>query len=173
MPKPVPARLVALAARPLALAALLFALAGCAGFGLHDSPNVDVVGMEPMPGEGMETRFALKLRVQNPNETPIEFDGVFVELDVRGSKLASGVSDSKGVVPRFGEAVITVPMSVPLGAMIRQVLDLASGERIRTDYRIRGKLSGPAFGGHRFESSGQLQLPEGLLGPPRHGLLDP
>lgn len=161
------------AARLAAIAALLLALAGCAGLGLRDPVSVNVVGLEPMQGEGMESRFALKLRVQNPNDTPIEYDGVFVELDVRGSKLASGVSDSKGVVPRFGEAVITVPMSVPLGAMIRQVLDLASGERIRSDYRIRGKLSGPAFGGHRFESSGQLQLPEGLLGPSRHGLLDP
>lgn len=154
-------------ARALALLALLLALSGCAGFGLQDPPSVDVVGMEPMPGEGMETRFALKLRVQNPNETPIEFDGVFVELEVRGSKLASGVSDRTGVVPRFGEAVITVPMSVPVGAMIRQMIDLATSERVRTDYRMRGKLSGPAFGGYRFESAGQLQLPAGLLGPDR------
>ena len=115
----------------------------------------------------MESRFALKLRVQNPNDTPIEYDGVFVELDVRGSKLASGVSDQRGVVPRYGEAVITLPMSVSVGAMIRQVIGIATGDRVRTDYQMRGKLAGPAFGGYRFESKGELQLPAGLLGPER------
>lgn len=153
--------------RLAALAALLLALAGCAGLGLRDPVSVNVVGLEPMPGEGMETRFALKLRVQNPNETPIDYDGVFVELDVRGTKLASGVSDQKGVVPRYGEALITLPMSVTLGAVIRQVIGIAAGERIRADYQLRGKLAGPAFGGQRFESKGELQLPAGLLGSPR------
>lgn len=151
-------------ARALALLALLLALFGCAGFGLQDPPSVDVVGMESMPGEGMETRFALKLRVQNPNEDPVEYDGVFVELDVAGSRLASGVSDQRGVVPRYGEAVITLPMSVSIGAMIRQAIGLATGERVRADYQLRGKLAGPGFGDHRFESKGELQLPAGLLG---------
>ncbi|MFO1301128.1 MAG: LEA type 2 family protein [Burkholderiaceae bacterium] len=155
------------AARIAAIAALLLALAGCAGFPLHDPVSVNVVGLEPMQGEGMESRFALKLRVQNPNDTPIEYDGVFVELDVRGSRLASGVSDQRGVVPRYGEAVITLPMSVSVGAMIRQVIGIATSDRVRTDYQMRGKLAGPAFGGYRFESKGELQLPAGLLGPER------
>lgn len=149
------------------LATLLFALAGCAGFGLGEPISVNVVGLEPMPGEGMESRFALKLRVQNPNETALDFDGVFVEIDVRGAKLATGVSDQKGVVPRYGETVITMPMSVSLGAMIRQVIGIATGERIRTDYQLRGKLAGPAFGGYRFESKGELQLPASLFAPDR------
>lgn len=139
----------------------------CIGFGLRDPISVNVVGLEPMPGEGMETRFALKLRVQNPNDTPIEYDGVFVELDVRGSKLASGVSDQQGAVPRYGEAVITVPMSVSVGAMIRQAIGIAAGDRVRSDYQMRGKLAGPAFGGYRFESKGELQLPAALIGPER------
>ncbi len=153
--------------RLAAVAALLLALTGCAGFGLRDPISVNVVGLEPMPGEGMETRFALKLRVQNPNDTPIEYDGVFVELDVRGSKLASGVSDRQGAVPRYGEAVITVPMSVSVGAMIRQAIGIATGDRVRSDYQMRGKLAGPAFGGYRFESKGELQLPAALIGPER------
>lgn len=149
------------------LVALLLAIAGCAGLGMRDPVSVNVVGLEPMPGEGMETRFALKLRVQNPNDMPIEYDGVFVELDVAGSRLASGVSDQKGVVPRYGEQVITLPMSVSVGAMIRQAIGLATGERVRADYQMRGKLAGPGFGGQRFESKGELQLPAILLGPGR------
>ena len=58
-----------------------------------------------------------------------------VSLDVRGSRLASGVGDVRGTVPRFGETVIAVPVTVPVSAMIRQALGFASGDRDRLDIR--------------------------------------
>jgi LEA14-like dessication related protein len=158
-------RIATLAA--LLVAVLLPALAGCAALGLRDPVSVEVVGLEPLPGEGMETRFLLKLRVQNPNEAAIEYDGVFAELDLADSKLASGVSDQKGTVPRFGEQVIALPMSVPVGAMIRQAIGLATGQRTKFAYQLRGKLSGPGFAAQRFESRGELQLPANLFGQER------
>src|SRR5690606_23623687 len=103
--------------RALLCAGLLLALAGCASLGLRDPVAVNGVGLEPLPGEGREGRFLLKLRVQNPNETAIEFDGVYVELELRGSRLATGVSDERGSVPRFGEKVIALPVSVSASAM--------------------------------------------------------
>lgn len=141
------------------------AVAGCAGLGFAEPVNVIVAGIEPLPGEGTEARFALKLRIQNPNEQPIDYDGVHVELDVRGARLASGVSDQRGTVPRFGERVITVPMSVSLLGAIRQAIDFATGRQVKADYAMRGRLGGAGFGGPRFESRGVLQLPEGLLEP--------
>ena len=110
-----------------------------------------MVGVEPLPSQGMEGRFAVKLRVQNPNENPVEFDGVSVTLDIRGGRLASGVSDVRGTVPRFGETVITVPVTVPVTAMVRQALGFATGDRTRLDYELRGRLAGSGFGGVRFE----------------------
>ena len=142
----------------LALLALL-PLAACASLTGREPLTVDVVGIEPLPSQGMEGRFAVKLRVQNPNETPVEFDGVSLTLDVRGTRLASGVSDVRGTVPRFGETVITVPVTVPLSAMLRQAMGLASGDRSRLDYELRGRLAGPGFGGVRFQSQGELALP--------------
>jgi hypothetical protein len=145
----------------LRLAALVPALAaaGCAGLALREPVEVSVVGLEPLPGQGMEGRFLLKLRVQNPNEQPIAFDGVHVALDVRGGRLATGVSDASGTVPRFGETVIAVPVSVPVGALVRQAIGVATGDRTRFDYRLTGRLAGPGFGGVRFDSSGELTLP--------------
>jgi len=76
--------------------------------------------------------------VQNPNEQPVDFDGVYIELDLRGSRFATGVSDEKGTVPRFGEAVVSVPVSVPVSAVVRQALSFAGGDRTRADYRLSG-----------------------------------
>ncbi len=149
--------------RRLALPALLL-LAGCASLSGREPLVVDVVGLEPLPSEGMEGRFGLKLRVQNPNETPVDFDGVSVNLDVRGTRLASGVSDVRGTVPRFGETVLTVPVTVPVTAMIRQAMGLASGDRGRLDYELRGRLAGTGLGGVGFSSTGQLTLPTGAGG---------
>ncbi len=104
-------------------------LAGCAGLGLSEPVQVNVVGIEPLPGEGMEVRMAVKLRVQNPNDAALEFDGISMTLDVHGSTFATGVSDARGSVPRFGETVITVPVSVSALAAVRQVIALATGER--------------------------------------------
>jgi LEA14-like dessication related protein len=72
-----------------------------------------VAGVEPIPGEGLEMRFNVKLRIQNPNDAPIEYNGVSLELDLNGQSFASGVSDQSGTVPRFGETVIDVPLTVP------------------------------------------------------------
>jgi LEA14-like dessication related protein len=131
-----------------------------------DPLRVQVVGLEALPGEGMELRFAAKLRVQNPNETPVDYDGVAVDLEVRGSAFASGVSDARGTIPRYGEAVVTVPVTVSAFAMMRQAMGFASGDRSKIDYVLRGKVGGSTFGSVRFESRGQLELP-GTAPPPQ------
>lgn len=137
-------------------------LAACAGMGARSPLNVTVAGLEPLQGEGLEARFLVKLRVQNAGDTAIAFDGVAVELDLNGRSFAQGVSDQKGVVPRFGEALFEVPVTVPASAMVRQVLALMSGgDHSNIAYRVRGFLGSGAFGGSRFDSSGELALPAG------------
>jgi LEA14-like dessication related protein len=147
--------------RLLLVASLAFVLSACAGLALREPINVNVVGIEPLPGEGMEGRFLVKLRVQNPNDQPVEFDGIHLELDIRGSAFASGVSDQRGTVPRFGEAIVAVPVSVPVSALVRQALGFAAGDRSRVDYRLRGRLAGPMSGGVSFRSTGEVALPPG------------
>jgi len=147
--------------RALFIAILAVILTGCALFGLREPLRVSVAGIEPMAGQGMEARFAVRLRIQNPNDKPLNFDGIVVDLDLRGKSFASGVSDQRGTVPRFGETVITVPVTVPATAMIRQAFGLATGDRTKVDYSLRGRLGGMGFGGARFDSKGEIVLPAG------------
>ena len=135
---------------------------GCASLGSRDPLNVTVAGVEGLPGEGMELRMLVKLRVQNPNDAPVEYDGIAVDLDVQGRSFASGVSADTGVVPGFGEAVVSVPVTVSMLRMVRQVMGMLDGERVdRVKFEMHGKLSGTsAFAAHRFSSSGDFQLPQ-------------
>ncbi len=143
---------------------VLTGLGGCAGFLGREPLRVNLVGVEPLPGEGLEVRLAVKLRVQNPNEAPVDFQGVSLDLGVGGQSFAFGVSPERGQVPAFGEAVLTVPASVSAWAVVRQVIGLASGERRRFDVRLRGRMHGPALGGVPFESTAEIELPAALLG---------
>ena len=60
----------------------------------------------------------IKVRLLNPNDTEIAFDGVAFDLEINGQPFAKGVSDQKGVVPRFGEAVITMKVVSGLGSFL-------------------------------------------------------
>lgn len=148
------------------LASLL--LAGCASLVQREPVRINVVGLEPLPGEGMEMRFKVKLRVQNPNETAIDFDGLALDLDLNGRPFASGVSDRTGSVPRFGETLIEIPVSVSAIAVVRQALGViegVDGSRAEVPYTLRGRLAGGLLGGMRFSDSGTLKLPEPLKTP--------
>ena len=162
------ARLVNLS-RSLRLWALLlcaFALAGCASLSQREPVRINVVGLEPIPGEGMEMRFKVKLRVQNPNDTAIDFDGLALDLDLNGRPFASGVSDRTCSVARFGETLIEIPVSVSAIAVVRQALGVIEGDgKAEVPYALRGRLAGGLLGGMRFSDSGTLKLPDPLKTP--------
>jgi len=146
----------------LGVATLLLALAlgGCAGMLARDPVRMSVVGIEPLPGEGLEMRFNLKLRLQNPNEAPLDYDGLAVELELNGKPFASGVSGTKGSVPRFGEALLGVPVTVSAFTAMRQALAVVEGGTLDdVPYVLRGKLGGGAFGVKRFSEKGTLSVP--------------
>jgi LEA14-like dessication related protein len=155
-----------LLALPLALA-----LAGCATLPQRDPPQITVAGVEPLPGQGMELRLLVKLRVQNPNDAPIDYDGVYVRLDVQDKAFATGVSDARGSVPRFGEALVEVPVTVSAFRMARQVVGAmgamdAGGQGLdKIRYDLSGKFSGTGFSSVRFGSKGEFTLPGAAGGP--------
>jgi LEA14-like dessication related protein len=128
----------------------------------RDPPHVTVAGIEPLDSQGLEVRMLVKLRVQNPNDAPIEYDGLYVQLDVQGRTVATGVSDAHGAVPRFGESVIDLPVTISLVNVARNALRMFKGGEVseRMHYSLEGKLNTSPFGSVRFHSQGDLQLPQ-------------
>ena len=147
--------------RLLLITLLASALGACAAFSPRDPLNVQVAGIQPLQGEGLEARFLVKLRLQNPNEGAIDYSGVALDLEVNGRRLASGVSDQSGSVPRFGETVLSVPVSISAFSVMRQAWGVAGyqpGQEV--PYMLRGKLADGLFGTRRFSDSGILNWPQ-------------
>jgi LEA14-like dessication related protein len=147
---------------------LLIILAIVAALGLstcaslqRDPVQVTVADIESLPGEGLEFRMLVKLRVQNPNDAPVEYDGVYLKLDVQNRTFATGVSDERGNVPRFGETIIGVPVTVSALRLAAHALGfmLDGMATDKVSYKLEEKLDGPVFGSTRFQANGEFSLP--------------
>ena len=89
-------------------------------------------------------------------------------LELNGRRLASGVTDRIGTVPRYSEAVFTIPVTISAFDMARQVFAFVStNDASEVRYRVRGKLEGGLFGTRRFVDEGTFEL------PPPHGAVPP
>ncbi|HKE92736.1 MAG TPA: LEA type 2 family protein [Povalibacter sp.] len=151
-------------ARCLVVAALAISpllLQSCASMQSRDPPQVTVAGIEPLQGQGLELRLNVKLRVQNPNDAPINFNGVSLQMDVQGKSFASGVTNASGTVPRFGETVIEVPVTISAFRMVRQAIGMFHGGEGpgKIQYEMKGKLSSSSFSTTRFSTKGEFQMP--------------
>ena len=134
-------------------------LCACASLQPRDPLQVTVAGIEPLQGQGLELRMNVKLRVQNPNDAPVDYNGVALEMDVQGKTFATGVADISGTVPRFGEAVVTIPVTISAFRMARQAIGAISGGTIKKiDYEMKGKLSG-GLTATRFATKGSFDFP--------------
>lgn len=148
--------------RPALSALLLLGASGCSVLGARDDVYVNLVGLEPLPSQEMEARFALKVRVQNPNESAIRYDGVALELRVNNRPFASGVSNESGEIPRYGEKLIYIPISISAFSVLRQAWGVAADaplSKAAVPYELNGKLGGGLLGAARFSDSGDLSLP--------------
>ena len=145
------------------LMSALLLLGACATLPANDPLQVTVAGIEPMQGEQMEMRLLVRLRIQNPNDAPVDYDGVALNLVVQGKIYASGVSDGAGSVPRFGESLVEVPVTISVLRVLRHVMGSLDGKPVeKIVYSLEGKLGRGAFNAHRFSATGEFNLPTGI-----------
>ncbi len=150
------------------------ALAACASLPRTDPLQVTVAGLESLPGEGFELRMLVKLRVQNPNDTPLDYDGVYVRLDLLDKTFATGVTDASGTIPRYGEAVVAVPVTASALRLVRQALGFFGGEPPeKVTYELSGKIDRATSGAVRFRSYGEMDLRAAAGPAPAAGFATP
>ena len=155
-------RTIAVAVGSMMVAASM--VASAQSYNSRDPLQITVAGIEPLPSDGMEFRMLVKLRVQNPNDAPLEYNGAYLNLTVLDRSFATGVSDEVGTVPRFGESLVAIPVTVSVLRVASNAIRMFGGAPIdRVTYRLEGKLNGPMFGATYFQSHGELNLPLGAV----------
>ena len=121
--------------------------------------QVNVASVERIEGQSMELRFVARLRIQNPNDEPVDFTGASVDLQVRGQMVGTGVTDEHGSVARLSDRILSVPITVSQLSVLRQAIGMYGAADRKLDYMLKGNLSGPSFGGVPFTSRGEMSFP--------------
>jgi LEA14-like dessication related protein len=139
---------------------LVIWLGGCASLSSHPEPiRVTVSDLRVIEATMLEQLYGLTLRVQNPNDTPIEFEGMSFELAINGLEFGSGVSDSRVTVPAFGDAKVEVRLVSTLFRLFRHLRALQEESEGPLSYELSGRVSlADRFGRLRFREHGELDL---------------
>lgn len=114
---------------------------GCATIAdSFDTPKVQLVSIQPLTNNFLEQRFALTLRLQNPNPIPLPVNGISVNLEVAGEEIATGVSPDSTVVAAYGEELIKMEVSADLLGSFIAFDHLLSAKTKSLEYRLNGKI---------------------------------
>ena len=151
------------------LLVLLLATA-CASLGQYpEAPRVSLVSIQPGEMTLFEQRFAVQLRVLNPNASAIPVQGLSYALEINGREFAYGASAQSIEIPAFGEALLDVEISSNLLSVVRQLQTMGDTPRSSLYYRLAGKINlANHLGSLPFDYTGELEyLPSGESAAPQ------
>ena len=106
-----------------------------------EAPVVTLAGLQIVKADFFEQRFALDLRLQNPNDFMLPIRGMSYDLVLNGTSFASGVSASKVDVPALGEAVVKVESVTNLFSLYRHLQQLGASSQEGVEYQLKGNIS--------------------------------
>lgn len=121
--------------------------------------SVTLADIQPAQFGLLQQEYAIRIRVQNPNNSQIRIDGLSYQIDLNGELFAKGVSRQSTVVEPFGEVVVDATAVGNLGAFLSQFVRMQkSGPPESFSYRLKGKLASGALS-LPFDSQGKIELP--------------
>lgn len=137
------------------------ALSSCAS---ADRPSVTLASVTLAGLSLFEQRFVTTLRVQNPSNVDLAFQGVSVEIELNGRTFARGVSPTPVVVRAYGQDLLRVETISTTPDIVRQFRDLAALGGLKIHYRLKGQLQPQGrLDAVRFHDKGVISLKD--LGP--------
>lgn len=127
--------------QPLFALLLTIFLSGCAGLPANTQPvRVNLVSMNVVDIQLFEQRYALTIRIQNPNPQPLKVAGLDFSLRINGEDFADGVSNRAVEIPAYGEATTEVEVSSSLFKLFEQFRALEERGGDGLNYRIKGSV---------------------------------
>lgn len=106
-----------------------------------ERPHVSLNNLRLLDMTLLEQRYAVTLRVQNPNPVPLPISGMSFQLDINDAEFGRGVTNDAVTVPAYGEALVEIRLVSNLMRVFHHVRALESGKGQSLRYRLSGGLS--------------------------------
>ena len=138
-------------------------IAGCASLpGKLEPLSVTLADMVPVQMGLMEQEYAMKIRVQNPNNVDLPLAGLSYDIELNGKPFAKGVGKADATVPAFGDVVVEGKAISTLSGILNQLSSLRGRVPEKFSYRLIGKLTALDGRSIPFDQKGEVEM-AGLL----------
>lgn len=117
---------------------LVLVLSGCASLLDIEKPTVTLAGFRMVRGSILEQEFAARLRVGNPNDFPIELDGLAVTMLLNDKPFARGMTAEPLQVKRMETGSLDLTLHTTTLDMVRQIQGLENASGL--DYALEGHV---------------------------------
>lgn len=123
----------------LAAACALPLLAGCAVLPRFETPKLSIVALKVQSADLFSQRLQMRLRVMNPNTRELPVKGITYRIELNGTELGNGTTNTEFVVPAMGEAEFDAMLTTNLAAALGKLLSRRGQESL--DYRLVGDVA--------------------------------
>jgi len=126
---------------PLLCLPLFLFLGACATLDRdHETPKVDLVGITKSETDTDALQFTIRLRIVNPNATPIKLGGLYYELSLDGLEVVTGTAKDLPTIDGYSDAVVAVRSAAGLINSVRLASRLMENSGNEVPYSLRVKL---------------------------------
>jgi LEA14-like dessication related protein len=105
-----------------------------------ETPTVQVVSVALLPPENLSPRFAVTLRVMNPNNADLPLRGAAYTISIEGQEVITGVANDLPRIPGYGEENVTLNATLNWLEGLQLLQDLSQEPRDSINYELRAKL---------------------------------
>jgi LEA14-like dessication related protein len=106
----------------------------------YEEPTVELISFKALPLNGLEQNFEVGLKLINPNDFELPFNGISYQLSVAGKSLAQGVAADIPTAKAYGELRFVVPVSTSLIGGFRVLKALIDNQGQDISYQLTAKI---------------------------------
>ena len=147
------------------LAAKLLLLSACAVLDPNfKTPTVTLASVQPLQTTGLEQRFNIGLRVNNPNQNALNLVGISYAIELEGFEVITGAANNVPVIPAYGDTLINIEAAVGFMQGVKFIGALLNKTSPELGYKIKANLDTglPIIGILPITNSGVVNLSDAL-----------
>ncbi len=142
------------------LLTIVIIISGCATLlPSFEDPTVTISSFRIVPSDSISPKFEIGLHIVNPNNVPLELEGVAYTASIEGNQVLTGASNELPVIPAYGEGDVLLNASADLFGSFRVITNLMNNKAKDLNYQLDVKLDvGTFMPAIRIEKQGIIDL---------------